>query len=244
VTRVAYVAQSGVVAQEGAAARALLDKVIDAKGGLDVLRGVRTIRAVTAAESQTPDGRITATTTTFLAYPNRVRVETRTPAGLVVQVYDGARAWISDPRGVHDVPGEMARQLDASFTRDIIALLIAARDGRVTTRLLPDVKAEDGRVYHVLEFSSPRLEPTILYIDPETSLVSKEAYVAGGPMPPRGGERPLVEEVFSDYRTVAGVKVAFSAEVRQGGQRVLERRVTDIRINEPFDPALFRRPVS
>ena len=74
--------------------------------------------------------------------------------------------------------------------------------------------------------------------DPETNLVDRETYVAGGP------GQPLIEELFTDYRTVNGVKIAFTANVRQGGRSVLERRVTGIRINVPLDPALFQRPAS
>jgi zinc protease len=242
--RINYSPQQGVIAQEGAAARALVDKVIDAKGGLDVLRGVRNITAVTHALTDTPDGRVDAKTTTYLAYPNRVRVETTLSVGTIVQVYDGARAWVKDPRGVHDVPTEMARQLDSSFSRDVIALLLAARDGRVRARLLPDVKADDGKTYHLLECSSTTLEPTMLYIDPATNLVAKQTYVADGPAPPgaRPEDRPIVEESFSDYQPVNGIQIAFTASVRQGGRTILERHVTDIRINEPLDARLFTRP--
>jgi len=78
----------------------------------------------------------------------------------------------------------------------------------------------------------------VLYVDPETNLVARQAYVAAGP------GRPLIEELFTDYRTVNGVQIAFTANVRQRGQSVVERRVTGIRINVPLDPALFQRPAS
>src|SRR5437870_11638849 len=35
---------------------------------------------------------------------------------------------------------------------------------------------------------------------------------------------------------VDGVKIAFTASLRQDGQAVLDRRVTEIRINVPIDP--------
>ena len=65
----------------------------------------------------------------------------------------------------------------------------------------------------------------------------------GGPQLTAAGGH-LIEELFTDYRTVNGVKIAFTANVRQGGRSVLERRVTGIRINVPLDPALFQRPAS
>jgi zinc protease len=220
----------------GEAARALLDKVIAAKGGFETLRNIKTIKAVTTAESDTRQGRVTTETTTYLQYPNRVRIEARAGGQTMLQIFDGARGWVKDPRGTSEVPERMARELGAGFRRDVIALLLAAHDGSVKARLLPDVKDDAGSVYHALEFSAPDLEPSVLYIDPSTNLIAKQTYVAGGP------NQPIVEELYSDYKATNGVQVAFTARVRQGGQQVLERRVTDIQINAPLDPALFRRP--
>ena len=222
-------------AQDHEDARSLLDRVVAAKGGLATLRGVKSITAVTHADTETPTGRVDAQTTTFLEYPNRVRVETRLPDQTIVQVYDGRRAWVKDARGTHDVPEPMARELDSSFKRDILALLVAAEGGTVQLRLLPDVKDDTGKALHAIEFSARDLEPTVLLIDPDTNLIARQTYAAGA-------GQPIVEESFSDYKAVSGVQIAFTAQVRQAGQSVLERHVTDITINAPLDPALFKRP--
>jgi zinc protease len=221
---------------DGDAVRALLEKAIAAKGGFDTLHAVKSITAITRADADTPSGRVTAQTTTYLQYPNRVRVETKLPGETVIQVYDGSRAWVRDSRGTHDVPDRMTRELDAGFERDIISLLVGAREGRVHPRLLPDARDADGKVRHALEFSTPSLEPTVLYIDPDTNLITSQTYVAGGP------GQPLVEELFSDYKAVSGVQVAFTATVRQAGRAVAERHVDSIKFNAPLDSALFKRP--
>ena len=76
----------------------------------------------------------------------------------------------------------------------------------------------------------------VLYIDPSTYLVSQQTYVAGG------AGQPLIEERFGDYKPIDGLQVAFTASVRRADVTVLERKLTDIKINAPIDPALFRRP--
>jgi hypothetical protein len=118
----------------------------------------------------------------------------------------------------------------------MISLLLAAERGALRARLLPDVKEEDGTRHHTMEVSANDLDPVLLYVNPATGLISKQTYVAGG------AGRPLIEEVFSDYRQVDGVQIAYAATIRRGGQPVLERRVTAIKINAPIDPALFKRP--
>jgi hypothetical protein len=180
---------------------------------------------------------VDATVTTYLEYPNHVRVETRIPGATIVQAYDGARGWIRDPNGVHDVPLQMIRDLEAGFKRDTVALLLAAHDGGLRSRLLPDVRDEGGSVRRALELSGLAVEPVVLRIDPETSLIVGETYVAGP-------GQPVIEEQFSDYRLVDGVQVAFTARVKTGGQPSLERRVTRITINPTIDPRLFARPPS
>jgi hypothetical protein len=224
--------------EEDTAAQALVDQVIAAKGGLETLHAVRTIAAWTRATMSTPRGPVEAETTTYLQYPNRMRVETRLPEASIVQTYDGSRAWVKDQSGTHEVPEHMIRDLEATFKRDTIAALLAAHDGTLHARLLPNVKDEAGTIRRAIELSGAGLEPMVLYVDPETNLVARQTYVAGGP------GQPLIEELFTDYRAVNGVQIAFSADVRQGGRKVLERRVTGIRINVPLDPALFQRPAS
>ena len=103
-------------------------------------------------------------------------------------------------------------------------------------RLLPDIKDATGTLRRALEVSSTDLDPVVLYIDPDTGLISKETYVAGGP------GQPLIEELFSDYRPVDGVQVAYVTTIRRGGRPILEQRLRDITINGPLDSTLFERP--
>ena len=224
--------------QEGAQAKALLARVIAAKGGLGTLRAVARITAVTTTTMLATEGRdsVQAEATTHLEYPSRVRVETTLPDATVLQVFDGERAWVRDPAGVHEVPDRLARDLQTSLRRDAIALLLAAERGTIRARLLPDSKDDGGKTYQAIELSGSDLEPVVLYIDPGTGLIAKQTYVTGGV------GQPLIEEVFTDYRPVEGVQVAHTASVRRGGQPVLERRISAMTINPPLDPALFKRP--
>jgi len=212
---------------------ALLDRVIAAKGGLDKLQSIKTIVAKQTLTNRDSDAKAQSETTNYIQYPDRFRIETPT----VTQGYDGAQAWMKDPRGVRDGGEAMARDARASMRRDVIALLLAARDGKLTPRLLPDVKDAEGRLTHTLELSAPDLNPIVFYIDPATGLITKQAFAADAP------GRPLVEEQFSDYRPVDGIQIAFQA-ARKVGTLSVERRVTDVKINSPIDPALFKRPAS
>jgi zinc protease len=218
---------------------ALGARVIEAKGGLEKLRAIKTITATTRADNLAPRGRQgSLDTVTYLEYPNRVRVESKSDGMTIVQGYDGSRAWVKDAAGVNDVPDDRVRELEANLKRDTISALLAAYDGRVRSRPLLDSKDEAGKPRSAIELSGDALEPTVLYVDPDTSLITKQTYVAGGV------GRALVEEVFSDYRRVEGIQIAFSTTLRVGGEAVLARRVAKFVINAPLSPTLFTRPTS
>jgi hypothetical protein len=220
-------------ADERAKAIALLDRAIAAKGGLETLRALRTIVAKQTQASQRPDGETMVETTNYIEYPNRFRIE----APEVVQAFDGTRSWMKDRRGVHDAPEALSREAAAALRRDVIALLLAAKDGALATRLLPDVKDAEGKLNHALELSAPDLNPIVLYVDPESGLIRKRLYTADTP------GRPLVEGQFFEYKPVDGIQMAFRATQKVGPLSVV-RRITEVKINAPIDPGLFKRPAS
>jgi hypothetical protein len=224
--------------QEGAKAQALLDRMIAAKGGLEKLRAIKSITAVTKARVETPNGQMEAEVTTYLEYPNRVHVEQKVRQESQVQVYDGQHAWVKTSRGVQEVPEPAVRGIEMTFKRDVIAALLAAREGRLRPRLLPDVKDDAGVLHHALELSSTDVDPFVLFVDPATGLIVKQTYVDGGP------GQPIIEEVSSDYRPVDGLQVAFRAKVLRGGRQMVDRQVTEFKVNAPLDPSLFKRPAA
>ena len=239
IVRPAYSAadqQSTLAPQEGEKAKALLDQAIAAKGGLEKLRAIKTIVATQTMKNPDAEGR-TSDTTSYIQYPDRFRIETKMQEGTIVQAFDGTQAWTRDPRGVREMPEQLARTARDSLRRDTVLLLLAAKDGKLTPRILPDVKDASGHVDHALEVSGPDLNPVVLYIDPATSLIRKQVFTG------EGQGRPLIEEQFSDYRLVDGVQIAFTAS-RKVGPQTVERRASAIKINSPIDPTLFKRPAS
>jgi hypothetical protein len=198
---------------------------------------MKSIVAKQTLTNETTAGASQFETVNYIQYPDRLRIETHVPAGANIQGFDGAQAWIKDQRSVREQPDSVAREARLSLRRDIVALLLGAKDGALTPRILADVKDADGHQDHVLELSAPDLNPLLLYIDPQTGLIDKLTFVASAP------SRPLVEERFSDYRAIDGIQIAFQAKRTIGAQSV-ERRITEIQVNIDLDPSLFKRPPS
>jgi zinc protease len=226
----------GVSRDEWEKARSVVDSAITAAGGLDALRGVKTIRATARTVMQTPEGPMRATTRTYVEYPARMRVDATLPAGEVVQAYVDGQAWLKDKTGARDAPAPMRDEFAKGLRRDWIALFMAASENRVMGRVLPDETGLAGRRLRVVELWSEELPAVRVALDAETKLITWIAYQTSGP-----GGRTTIKESFDDYREVQGIRVPFTAVVRRDNEVMLERTLTDVQINVTFPPTFFQK---
>jgi zinc protease len=210
----------------------LVARAIAAKGGLDALRGIRTLvsRAdMTVAER---GGRATFPMTTSIAYPDRFRTDAMTPGGRLVQVFNKGECWVQNEREVREAPAPLAAALRANVQRDTVRLLLGLADGHVTAARVGDI-VESGRSMPALEVKGPEMRAVTLVLDPDSALILRQRYAVGA---------EAIEETFSDYRDVSGVKVAFKTVLSGAGVPTVERVVRSVRYNVPVDSMLFTRP--
>jgi zinc protease len=239
---VAYAVQQvnprpGAALQSDRNALDLLRRVIDARGGLEALKAVRTVTVDAETTLQMEKGTLPSQTRTYVVYPDKFRVEAEVNGARSIQVYNGKGAWVQSPAGVMDAPAPMLAEVAANVRRDILRLLIDAAEGRLTVRAIADQKGRDGRPVQVLEFSGPDVNRVRLFIDNEMAIVG-QAYTLADPT----GRAILAEEVFSDYRKVNGVNFPYEGQLLYNGQPVMKRRFTSLLINQPVADTLFNRP--
>jgi zinc protease len=217
------------------AAGALVARALEAKGGLERLRAIKTIKAVTSTRLVLPSGAESELEgTTLIAYPDRFRVDLSTPAGIVRQVYDGERAWAQSP--AQPSASVAVDEMKAGVDRDVLRLLLRAHARELRPEGPTDVALEDGTRGAALEFSLAG-RPVQLVVQPESGLVLGERYVWQGS---DGDQR--VEERFEDYRRVEGIMVPFKTTVRRNGRVTLERRLKSIEFNLTLPADTFSRP--
>ncbi len=217
-------------------ARAVLQRAIDAKGGIERLRALRTLVAVGTTTVQSPRP-IRADTTTYVEYPSRFRVDARLPNGEIVQVLTGQDAWMKDPSGVHELPPAERDSLRHNASRDVVSLLLRAIDGSVRARLVPAAAGQPAE--DTLQLSGEGVSPVDLLVDRSTGMIAAERYIVE--QPGAIGKLPT-EERYSDYRAVGGIQMAFRTVVHRGAAVILERTLADLKINVPIEPSLFVRP--
>ena len=217
-------------------ARDLIDRAVKAKGGLALLRGIKTIKSTSVTTFATPQGERRVSATTYVRYPSQFRVDAKGPDGLVVQTFDNGAVWVADETGARDAPQQFAAILKNSVQRDIIGILLALHENRVRSQRGADVVIE-GKPLPALEVDLTPSKRLTLLFDPDTGLLISQRY--GG----AAGD-PATEETFYDYRDVQGMQVAFRIRVRVEGQPPIERVTQTIDFNVPVDPSLFTKPAA
>ena len=215
-------------------ARDLIDRAVRGKGGVQKLRSVQTVQALSDLTVETPQGRVTVPTTVRVRYPSQFRIDSDTPAGRLTQVFDAGSYWVSDKRGVRVLPEDAAEMMRQNVVRDHIPLLLALNDGRLKARRAPDVTI-DGQSMPAMVVDLRASGPLMLVLDARTGLIIRQRYAART----AGGD---IEETLSDYRDVNGLRVAFSVTVRHPGEPSITRVLRTFDINTPLDPSVFARP--
>jgi len=223
-------------AERPSPARELVRRAVEAKGGLAKLKNVKTVVAEAKTTFRMDQGNLESVTTTYVMYPDKFRVDANVGGAEVVQVYNAGDAWQKDPNGVREAPEPTKEEFGASVRRDTIPLLIAAAEGTVDVRALPE-EGRDGKVFRVVEISGKGLSPVRLYLD-STNLIARQTYSTSGP----DGRPMQAEEVFSDYRDIEGIQVPFTAQVMRDGRAIVERTFTEVTFNSDIDTKLFDRP--
>lgn len=217
-------------------ALSIIDRAIKVKGGIDRLKSVQTVTAFGNMTMFTATGPVDAGTVVYLAYPEQFRVETDLPTGQVIQAYNSGDAWLQSIEGVREAPQSLRNDFQASLRRDLIPLLLRAASGELDIRLTTSANSDSLEPLAV-EISSEDMAPVNIYLDPKTGLVIRQTYRTEG----EDGMQET-EELYSDYRDVDGVLVAFRSIVRRNGFSVLERQLTKLSFNETLSQELFTKP--
>ncbi|MGE5570433.1 MAG: M16 family metallopeptidase [Rhodospirillales bacterium] len=160
-----------------------------------------------------------------------------TPMGEIVQGYDGQVAWMQTPQGTQEMPASQKEELDNSLFRETLWLLQNFDSGSLTIQALGQSEA-DGKPAEGVAVSDPAGKRQVkIYFDAATNLPVKKVYTAAFMGPP--GE---IEEVYSDYREVSGVKLPFKTQVFQNGQKRAEQTTTELKINPGVPDSAYRKP--
>ena len=205
----------------------LIARNIEAKGGLARLRAILTIKLTGTQSMQGTNAAVKI----YTKRPNFVRQETVINGKLVTSGFDGQTAWMhnpfvgTEPMVMSGPQAELIRE-QSNFDGPLVdyknqGYMIAMQEME---------SAGDRSLIH-LRLTSRTGQVSHMFLDAVTYLEARLRTEAGP---------TILDQEFSDYRDVEGVKMPFLLRTFANGALQGELKLQKIEVNTPMDDALFR----
>lgn len=216
----------------------IIAKNIQARGGLDKLKSVQTIKA-TATMAMGPG--MEAPGLLIQKRGNLARLEFTVQGLTAVQAYDGKNAWQIMPfTGKKDpelMSADEAKEVEEMA--DVDGPLVDYKSKGHQVELLGKEKVEGTDAYK-LKVSLKNGDVLTVYIDADSFLTIKEETKRTV----RGTEQ-VVESAIGDYKEVDGLVIPFAIESGVKGSQEREKlTITKIELNVPADDSIFKMPAA
>ena len=150
--------------------------------------------------------------------PSVFRQDISLPTGRISAYSDGKAGWISTRQGWGALTGAQLKQLQGDLFRSYFRFLMSDRiEGRTVNLVDQDL----------IEVTDATGQIARMEFDPKTGLPARSTY----DVPQAAGPPLMTEDVYSDFREVAGIKIPFRTVITQGGRKFADVVLTDVRIN-------------
>lgn len=231
----------GRVAADEQTADELVAKFLAAKGGVEKLRAVQTVKITSTivAPSAPPDARMT----TWTMRPNMIRREQSGQGQTMVIGFDGTTVWVSNPvmKGVREVTGPQADATRKGAGEFDSLLLDYQKKGHIVE--LEGQETAGGRQLYKLKVTSKDGSVQHVFLDAQTFLEAK--VVTTVDRPGAAGEpagRAELTTEFSNYQQVDGLAVPFTVRQSVGGELAATMTVQQVEFNVPMEASFFQMP--
>jgi zinc protease len=191
----------------------LLQRAQQALGGADKLAAVKDLVYHGEAGIETPGATMKVKQVNSYLAPSSLRQEIELPFAKQTVYSDGTTGWLISPQGPMGMSPAVLKQVHGEVFRQIPPLVMSDRDPDRTVNYVGE---------GVIEISAKDGESVRLEVDEKTGLPSKIIY--------QGGQGP-VEQTYSDWREVNGIRLPFAWSIVQGGKKFASVTVAEYKVN-------------
>jgi outer membrane lipoprotein-sorting protein len=222
------------VAAPAQTADELIKKNMDAKGGLEKLKAIKSQKASIKLSTQG----IESSGTVSAKRPNSVRVEFTIQGKQLVQAYDGETGWQINPFQGSSEPEKLSGEelKDVQEEADLDGPLVDYKQKGHSVELIGKEDLEGTPVYK-LKVTMKDGDVKYVYLDAENYLELKTTSKRKTP----GGEVEI-DSYFGNYKPVGGLMVAHSIENKVKSQTISTITVESVELNARIDDSIFKMP--
>ena len=212
----------------------LIKKNIDARGGIQKLKAVKSMKATGKI---TPQG-LEIPITLQQKRPAMVRMDAVFQGKSLIQSYDGETGWKIDPFQGSSDPEKVAGDdlKDLQEQSDVDGALVDYKDKGHTVELIGKEDLEGTPVYK-LKLTLKNGDVRYFYLDAENYLELKVTSKRKTP----GGEID-VDQYLGNYKPVNGIMFPFSIETKVKGQSQNQITIDKVEMDVPIDDSIFKMP--
>jgi hypothetical protein len=218
----------------------ILAKYFEATGGLEKLRGIKSIKMIGKAPS--PQGEFPITI--YNKAPNKQKLVLNVQGKeLVAQAYDGTTAWSLNPFAGGTDPVKLDEQQTKEISEEELEddFIDYKKKGHAVT--LEGKEEIDGVQCYKIKLEKNKNNDKediteVYYFDSENYVpIMQKNYVRSGPA--KGTE---VQTYLSDYQEVSGFVIPFFIEQKVNGNTAFKVVIEQAMINENLDDSIFAYP--
>lgn len=223
---------------EGAAkAKELLAKAVEGLGGAEKVAGVKSVVLQATMDATTPQGPMQIKSKGFVKLPGQLRYELTLPFGTMVQALSGdGGGFVTTPQGSQAMPESQVNQLESAILRLPVALMQRLDDPSFEAVAM-GADEVNGHAVERVHVSVDGHEQ-VIGIDPATGDVLSIEYRGTG----FTGAPGDLEQIFSDFREVDGVRMPFASTTTFDGEVMFEGVNESVELNVEIDDSLFVKP--
>ncbi len=214
-------------------ARTVINKAIQATGGLEVLKKYQ---AQTWKDTGTYYGMgegLPYTGEYAIQWPDKFRMEIK---DVFVIVLNGDQGWVSAMGKTTEMTKEQLAEQQKSHYCGWVTTL--APLGDTSFKLSLADSGDEGTVGVKVEREGQR--DVTLYFDKKTHLLAKSAFIVHPDE--QGGKEVLAEYYYKDYKDFGGMKISTTINILHDGKRFVDAKNSDIKPLEKLDDSVFAKP--
>lgn len=212
-----------------------LSKVVDACGGVDNFKKVKSISTSAAVTITTPQGAMTIDVSSTELYPEKSIQIISTPMGVQTMVYSGDVGWTIVGEKTTPMPEAQLKDRGDAVARDMVRIFSAVE----TPGFKVAHKGEEefaGKTAIRLEFLLAGDVQETMFVDPASFMPTGVRHLGQTPMGP--GE---IVDIYKEFMDASGTRQPKLTDRDVGGM-AMEIDITKIVINGDIDETIFDRP--
>lgn len=214
----------------------IIDKYVNAIGGMDKLNSIKTAKITGKYVS----GNFEIPFTETISIPDKILSEMTMQGLTMKQAYDGTTGWMINPFQGSKEPEKMTEEQTKSMKEqaDIKGKLVGYKDKGCTAELEGKEDMEGSDVYKI-KLTDKDGDITYYYVDASTYMMLKESSKR------TVKEKEITSDIYySDYKSIDGLLFPMAMQIKTSARGMGDQKVTleTVEFNVSVDDSIFKMP--